>query len=264
MGRLLLALCVFSGFALADDLIDAYATDSSQGGSLWMYEAGSNVNQQFVGVIDIRLTQNGIDYDRETLCVDLFTDIYIGTSYDTSVVMPINVPATDPEKDLMAVSWLIDNAVLPDLYPGKYTSALPSAYWLSPAATSAGTGAELGEALQLAIWDMTVDGGDGLSSGLVRASTDPNNPTDPLVLAAAQYYEQAALGQWSNDAYVYINWAEGNPNSPAQMLEGPLYFDPGPKPVAPEPATFVLVGAALIGIGWSWRRQTRKHRSRPV
>jgi hypothetical protein len=269
IGRLLLAVCALSGFAFADgiDTIDAYGVDSTQGGGLWMYTLNTGTGQMgdvdayFAGVIDITLDG---DINRETLCVDLFTDIYIGTTYDTSVMMPSQVPSSAPEQDLLAVSWLIDNAILPGLYPGQFTSALPSAYWVSPAGSSVGTGAELGEALQFAIWKLTVDGGGSFTSGLVQEAP---GLTDSLVLADAEYYEQAALGQATDNAYVYMNWS-GSPiesdGTPAQMLEGPLYFDNGPAPVAPEPATFVLVGAALIGIGWSWRRQTRKHRSRPV
>jgi hypothetical protein len=256
-GRLLLALCAFAGFALADGIptIDATGVNGNQGGGLWMNENGAPVDQQFAGVIDIKLTQNGQDTYRETLCVDLFTDIYIGRTYDTWVVLPSQVPTSDPEKELWAVSWLIDNALLPDLYPqGNFTSSLLPQYLISSSDTSAGSGAQRGEAIQFAIWDMTVDGGDGFSDG--KVAQVPGS-TDPVVLADAIYYENAARGMYTNNAYVYINWTDGD-GSPAQMLEGPLYFDNGPKPIVPEPATFVLVGVALIGASWSWRRRVRK------
>ncbi len=224
-----------------------------------MNENGAAVDAYFAGVIDIQLTQNGLTYDRETLCVDLFTDIDLYGTYYTTVTLPSAVPPSDPEQLLGSVSWLIDNAMLPGLYPqDNFTSALPSDYLLNSSTTAAGTGAQRGEALQFAIWDMTVDGGDGFASGRVAQAP---GLTDPAVLAAAQFYEQAALGQGTNNAYVYINWsgsvsqADG---TPAQMLEGPLYFDYGPQPITPEPATLILVGAALVGIGWSWRRQLRK------
>ena len=269
IGRLLLALFVFSGLALADgiDTLTVTGIDGSQGGYyLWMNERGVNVNQYFVGVIDISLTQNGVTYNRETMCADLFTDITF-QSYSNIVQLPINIIAVPPGtpgelpsgNDLQSVSWLIDNVMLPYLYPGQFTSALPPAYWLSPAGSSLASGTQLGEALQLVIWDMTVDNADGFSSGLVQASTAPGELTDPVVLDIAQFYEAAALGHFSDDAYVYVNWLG---STPAQMLEGPMFFDNGPKPVAPEPATFVLVGGALIGLGWSWRRRMRKPGSR--
>jgi len=95
------------------------------------------------------------------------------------------------------------------------------------------------------------------------AAAQTPNYTDSVVLADAVFYEAAALGQFTDNAYVYINWSGGlspQDGTPAQMLEGPLYFDNGPTPVAPEPATLVLVGAALIGIGWNWRRRILRRR----
>jgi len=256
IGRLLLALCAFGGFALADsvDTLTVTAIDWSQGGNPWLLIDGVNRNTDFVGVIDIVLSQNGVDYPRETMCADLFTEISLG-SYNNLVTMPSAItPTSRSGKDLLEVSWLIDNVMLPYLSNGGFTSALPSAYWLSPGGTSAYTGAELGEALQMTIWDLTVDGGDGLSSGLVQEAPGltPQTPIDIVT-----YFEQAAYGKATNNAYVYVNWSQID-GSPAQMLEGPLYFDNGPTPIAPEPATFVLVGVALIGAGWFWRRRMRK------
>ncbi len=262
IGRLLLVLAAFSGFALADTLasLQVTAVDNTQGGGIWMNEDGVSTDVYFAGVIDLALTYGGHTYDRESLCVDLFTNINVGGTYYTDVTIPAAVPHTDPEKDLGAVSWLIDETMLPVLYPGQYTSSLPSQYWLSSSTTSVGTGVQRGEALQLAVWDMTVDGGDGMASGRVQKSTTANQLTDPVVLSLITYYENAALGQFTNNAFVYINWS-GNANeskgTPAQMLEGPLYTT-GPIGTGPEPATFVLVGSALVGIGWIGRRRIGK------
>ena len=245
-------------------------TDNAQGGSLWMNEDGVSTDQSFAGVIDISLTYNNHTYNRETLCVDLFTSIRIA-SYYTDVTIPSAIsPPKYPEKDLNAVSWLIDEAMLPVLYPGQYTSVLPAAYWISSSSTTlpggtTATGAQRGEAIQLAVWDMTVDGGDGLSAGRVQKSTTANQLTDPVVVSLVTFYENAALGQYSNDAFVYINWsgnADPSKGTPAQMLEGPLYTT-GPIGTGPEPATFVLVGTALLCIGWIGRRRFgRPSRSR--
>jgi hypothetical protein len=262
IARLALVLAASAGFALADTLASLTLTqvDTTQGGSLWMNEDGVSTSVYFAGVIDLALTYGGQTYNRESLCVDLFTDINIGGTYYTDITIPQGVPPKDPEKDLPSVSWLIDEAMLPILYPGKYASALPSQYWISPSNTTAGTAVQRGEAIQLAVWDMTVDGGDGMSKGRVQQSTTANQLTDPVVLNLITFYENAALGQYTNDAFVYINWsgdANQSKGTPAQMLEGPLYTT-GPIGTGPEPATFVLVGTALVGIGWTRRRRIGK------
>jgi hypothetical protein len=74
-----------------------------------------------------------------------------------------------------------------------------------------------------------------------------------------QYYEDLSLGQSSIYAYVYDNFAfngVGGPNlgAPAQMLEGPEFFDGGPTPT-PEPVTFAFAGGALIALGHLVRRR---------
>jgi hypothetical protein len=270
IGRLLLALFAFSGFALADgiDTLTVTGIDYSQGGGFQLYYPNNNGDPllgypmsdaeiYYAGVVDITLTQNGVSSPRETLCADLFTGISLN-SYSDLVTLPSSiVPTSTSGNDLEEVSWLIDNAMLPDLGQGPFTSALSPCYWVSPLAPPAycttGTSAQIAEALQLAVWKLTVDGGGSFTKGLVQQAPG----TDPVVLADAIQYLNFGQGQWTDNAYIYVNWSG---TTPAQMLEGPMYFDNGPKPVAPEPATFVLVGAALIAIGWSWRRQIRKPR----
>ena len=113
------------------------------------------------------------------------------------------------------------------------------------------TSAQQGAGIQLAIWDIVEDGGDGFSAGSVQAVTDTGNPedpnvTDPNVLRWARFYEWVSKGKSSDSAFVYqnVNMPTGQP---AQMLEGPLFLDGGPVP-APEPSTFALAGLALMGI----------------
>jgi hypothetical protein len=241
---LTVALLLLGGKAFADTYtIDATGVDWNRGESIWMCENGSDVQQYFAGVVLISLTDTntGQTWNRDTLCVDLFTDIYIGKTYGTTLLDPYELSG----KNLTRVSWLVDNALLPT-QNNSYLSVLPSSDWVTNSAQGAG--------IQLAIWDIVEDKGDGLSAGSVQASTDPNNPTPADVLYWANTYETLSLNQTSGLAFVYNN-VDLSSGTPAQMLEGPEFADNGPVP-APEPSTcqFMLVSlAGAIGL-WFKRR----------
>jgi hypothetical protein len=236
-----LALLACSGFASADTIINPTAVDNSRGESIWLNENGTPTNAYFAGVIEIALTQNGVVYNRDTMCVDVFTDISLNTKYDTQVLQPTQVSG----EDLQRVSWLLRNVLLPT--QGSYSSALPNADWVTTAAQGAG--------LQLAIWDMTTDGDSttsgggtgGLYSGKIQASSDRNHPTPSNVIQWAETYESLSANMKDNTSFVYKNWVIGQPSQAAQMLEGPMFYDGGPMP-APEPIPGVLVGMVLLGM----------------
>jgi len=235
---------LFAGFASANALIMPTGVDWNRGGSVWMKEDGVDSQAYFAGVILIALTENGQQYYRDTFCADLFTPIYLYTNYDTDVLRPDQVPG----RNLDRVSWLIDNAALPT--HGSYSSELAPQNWVTTSAQGIG--------LQLAIWDLTSDQGDGFSSGRVQAVTNPNNPTDPTALAWAQNYLAWSAGKSSSLAFVYQNVDMGN-GLPAQMLVGPMFRDGGPSPnPVPEPSTLGLGAIAMIGIVISVRNKRQR------
>ncbi|MGO8935709.1 MAG: PE-PPE domain-containing protein, partial [Mycobacterium sp.] len=123
--RLAVALLAFAAFASADSFIDAYNIDSNRGGFMWIDENGVPTNV-YAGVIDIALTENGQTYNRDTLCVDLFTDIDQYVTYGTQVLDPSMVPG----RNLGQVAWLIDNALMP-AQNQNYSSVLPSIDWVT-------------------------------------------------------------------------------------------------------------------------------------
>jgi hypothetical protein len=210
----------------------------------------------FVGVIKISLTTGIQVVDRDTLCVDLFTNIYLGQRYNTNLLRPQDVP----QKNLTRASWLVDNALLP-AQNSSYGSVLPPSDWVF-SATPAERIAQ-GEGIQLAIWDIVHDNGDGFSLGSVQAAstTDLNNnllgATDARALYWAQRYETLSAGKSNNQAFVYNNVSLDRPPVLAQMLIGPQFFDGGPQPV-PEPQMLMPMGLALIVLSLGLRRGIRK------
>ena len=106
--RLLVVPLALGGLASAATIIVPTGVDNTRGMNIWLREDGTDT-QGYGGVIFITLTANGHQYSRDTLCVDLFTDINAGVSYNTTLLTPNQVPG----KHLSRVSWLIDNALLP-------------------------------------------------------------------------------------------------------------------------------------------------------
>ena len=166
-------LCLFavailtSGIAAADTIVATGVDGALSESSLWIDENGTDTSE-IAGVIYIQLTDSSGTVDRDTMCVDLFTNIYLNQTYNTTVDLPSQVPPPQNPAYLERIAWLEDNALLPVLFPGD-PSTLPSADWSATQAQAAG--------LQLAIWDIVVDGGDGY---LQRSSAgvDWNNQSD--------------------------------------------------------------------------------------
>ena len=233
ISRLSITLLLACGLCEATTLVAT--VDAARGEyNLWFNEHGASggaTQAYFAGVVFLDLNATGTDYYRDTLCVDLYTNITVGQTYGTGVVTPSEAPG----RDLNRVSWLIDNAVLPTQNV-TFLSAMDKTDRVSSPAQGAG--------IQLAIWDIAVDGGDGFSAGQVEVSSDANNPTDPDVLKWANFYEDQSAGKSSDLAFVYKTFSLGT-GSPAQMLVGPEFQDHGPQPT-PEPSTVVFAGSGLF------------------
>ena len=157
-------LFAFTGFAPAAT-IDVTGVN----GNLGLYgfdinQAGNDVPIYFAGVIDITLTSPDLEqYYRDTMCVDLYTDIYIGGTYDTNLVTPAEVPG----RNLEQVAWLLDNTLVPTQDDGA-SSVLPQSDWVESAVQGAG--------LQVALWDLTTPGGVQ-TAGRIGGSRSRGFPT---------------------------------------------------------------------------------------
>lgn len=232
---LLAAVILASGIAAADTIVANINTSLGEENALWLniptYNGGQGADTQlyFAGVLEIQLTNSDGTVDRDTMCVDLFTDIYVGRAYGTSVDLPSQVLPPQSPVALEQIAWLLDNV----------TPTTPAE----------------GAALQVAIWKIEVDGGGSFTTGQVQqpASSNDMTPITQAVLSDAQAYLSASVGQSSDSAFVYENFSLSD-GSPAQTLEGLEFQDNGPQPT-PETSTFILAGVALLALGHTARRK---------
>ena len=174
--------CLLCGPALANTIIMPTGVDWSRGEGLWIREDGVDTNAYFGGVIFLSISDGVQQWSRDSLCVDLFTDIYLGQQYGTTILTPSEVPGQESAAGIVARRQRVI------AYPGFRDQQRPARVisGLPPRHRA--------PAFRLAIWDIVHDGGDGFSSGRVQAVTDPAHPTDASVLAWANLYESDEPG----------------------------------------------------------------------
>lgn len=168
--------------------------------------------------VQINITVNGQPFT--AYCVDLFTSIGYG-AYSTTPSAPSTLVPSGPR-----LAWIFEN--------------------YAPLVASAPNRNRAAAALQLALWDVRHDGGDGLANGVIQLTTSYRTMNPGVaILAAADAIVDASEGQSSTQASLLYNFSfNGNP---AQTL---IIDGDWPEPT-PEPSTFVMMGvgaAACAGI----------------
>jgi len=240
--------CVFGLFAAAILASGIAAADTIEVTSVGLGDSGIYIDEDidgtltptdvyFAGIIDIQLTDSSGTYDRTTMCVQLLTDINLGTVYNTTVVAPSQATVNSPTTNgaLEQIAWLLDN--------------------VTPTTGDQAAG------LQLAIWKIAEDGVDtgsnlSFTKGLVQIVQSGNDTTPTAIVTYADTYLAQSVGHSTDAAFVYENVTTGRNPTAVQMLEG-LQFSGGPQPFTPESSTFVLAGAALLALGHRVRRRAR-------
>lgn len=204
------ALLLLASAAAAPAALLTYnGHDNSRGEDIYLQVNGRE-NTVFAGVVEITIDNI---FNSDALCVEFFKTISEG-DFATNITTP------DAINEGGRIAWLVEN----------YLSTVNS--------TAIGAG------LQLAVWDLVHDSGDGFASGQIRSAVNYTTPAD--VLAYANDFLLWSQNQSSSNALVYFNNNIGNGNM-RQTLIGP-----GPTPgedQVPEPATVFLTGAALLAFG---------------
>lgn len=171
---------------------------------IFQTNSGGGLTQDFTfaGVFNVTVDGNPLAY---AFCLDTFV---------TAGSMTANESGAASVNGGTRIAWLFDNA-----FP-----------LINSTAGYAG--------LQLAIWDIYHDSGDGFDAGVIQRDT---LLTSSAVLAAANGFLTSSAGQSSPNAVVYTNVLGAGASQ--TMITG-----------VPEPATIGIAGAALAGLGLLRRR----------
>ena len=222
-----------SGYASATT-ITYQGLDAARSAQVWMnftYLAGdlmlngntasrsTSVNEQLgVGVLNVAF--DGSLQLQDAFCVDRFRFISNGN-------YTVNVSAPSSVSNGNRAAWLLHD-ILPQINA-------------APVGTQQ---RNLAAALQMAIWDIIQDGGDGFTAGRIRRSTSASRPTDSIILSLANSFITQSNGQSYTNALVLSNV---NVNMYTQRL----IVDQG----VPEPSTWAL---ALTGLLWAGLRRAKR------
>ena len=231
----LAGLLLTSGLASATT-IEYEGMDASRSASVWMsftYMPGDTMlngrtatsttkkNEEVtVGVMSVSF-DGGLTL-QDAFCVDRFAYISEG-SYQVNLTSPSTVANGD------RAAWLLHD-ILPQIN----------------AATGA-TQDNLAAALQIAIWDIVHDGGDGFTAGRIQQSSSYRNPTHSIILNLANTMVSSSQGQSYVKAVVLTNVNGAN-------LTQRLMVD-RPGDAVPEPSTWAL---ALTGLVWAVLRRAKR------
>jgi hypothetical protein len=145
-------------------------------------------------------------------CLDYFVSIGTGQ-------WQVNI--LEPQGREERAGWLVENA-------GSMLNA-PSSY----------------AALQLAVWDIIHDGGDGSTAGFFRA----NSQTDAQIVSTWDTMVRSSANGTSQQAMIFENIGGRNM---AQTLIG---VPPVTGGEVPEPGTLVMIGLGMVGAAVLKRRK---------
>jgi len=223
-------LCFATSTLVVTGIDSTVGVGSATGTNGWLDVSGTDQNLYWYGAINI--TVDG--YARTVFCIDLFTDIYIGSTNSSTLTSPGTLAQEQ-------AAWVLNQ------YWPETTN--PPTIILGSTPTTA-TAGEVGAAIQLALWDIVQNNGAPLTttSTIIGLSVNGSGTTatDPVVAQLAESYISASTNMYSTNAIVYNNFCTGNApvcNVASQTLLGLAVNDGGPTTL-PEPGT---IGMFLTG-----------------
>ncbi len=224
----LLAALSLCGIAHGSTTVTVTGVDTTQGQNLYFLQDGSVV-QGYAGAIVV----NANSASTSVLCVDLFTNINLNDVFQVNFLNPQYLDPANTDRGLKSAFLFVTQF-------GQISSYLSSQ---NPSITLAQATA----ALQLAIWDIVHDGGDGLSAGRIRSSSASGQSTEAAVLTAAMQHIQFSLNYQSGPINATV-WRHVNGPLAKQQLLG--FYQPGTENGVPEPGSSLLIGCGLGLLAW--------------
>ena len=144
----------------------------------------------------------------DMFCVDITTFSYLNSPYEATALPPTILNNGD------RAAWLFLNF------------------------DSSANTVVTGTALQLALWDVVHDGGNGLSTGIFKGTASISSE----IINQAESYITASLGQSASAAVVYESVLGKNDR---QLQIGHV----------PEPSSILLLASGLAFVGWKAKRR---------
>jgi hypothetical protein len=209
--NILMALALIS-FPMSASTLSVTGVDYSLGQVVDLSANGQS-KVTFAGIIFAEYQNTPV----ATFCVDLYTAIGIET-------FGVIANPVDQVINGRRAAWLIQN-FLPEI-----------------------VNADQAAALQVAIWDVVHDSGNGLTNGSLRAGAAP----EPVVLLAEQYIVASSGKEvTSGSVFTHVN----GPLERQQLMTSANFTPAAFGVTVPEPATFLAMGAGLLILGAARRRR---------
>jgi uncharacterized protein (TIGR03382 family) len=231
LSYLLLSLTCFTRVCTATSLTVAFDPSGRYLNPLEFVDVNGNVTG-YAGVIQATLDGTTVV---DVFCVDLYHDVSTGTVYTYTTYSVTDPASTSFSPNIAQAAWL-------------FVNEMPVVD-----AASASDQPVYGAALQLAIWDVIHDGGDGLSSGQIQQQTSvAPDPNSAAAYSLASTWITASQGQSAYNAAVLMN--VGGPTASQTFITAKAGTTISVAST-PEPATMFLAGAGLLLVGLSGRRK---------